>query len=332
MNSLGQTPWEAQERNSLLQFKSMTRLGNNVSIIGLSECRWNTFGEVSTATGGKCLYSGKEREEDTHMHGVGLMLSKDAARSLLEWEPVSERIITARFASKGRNITIIQCYAPTNLAETEEKEQFYQQLEAQTRKSPKRDIQIVMGDMNAKIGKDNTKWTSIMEKEGLGEVNENGALFADFCTFNELIIGGSLFPHKPIHKATWISSDQSTENQIDHITIARKWRKLLLDVRVKRGADIDSYHHLLIGEFRLKLAAKARVDSRAQRRFDSRKLRDPQVKKDAGLTLKNRFSALAETEDVEEEWRNCKKSFIDTCEHVLGYRKKERKDWIADDT
>lgn len=184
-------------------------------------------------------------------------------------------------------------------------------MEAQTRKSPRRDIQIVMGDMNAKIGRDNTKWTSIMGKEGLGEVNENGALFAIFCTFNELIIGGSLFPHKPIHKATWISPDLSTENQIDHITIARKWRKLLLDVRVKRGADIDSDHHLLIGEFRLKLAAKARIESRAQRRFDIRKLRDPQVKKKAGLTLKNRFSALAGT-DVEEEWGNYKKSFIET--------------------
>lgn len=66
-----------------------------------------------------------------------------------------------------------------------------------------------------------------------------------FCNFNDLITGGSLFPHKPIHKATWISPDISTENQIDHITIARKWRKLLLDVRVKRGADIHSDHQLM---------------------------------------------------------------------------------------
>ena len=99
-----------------------------------------------------------------------------------------------------------------------------------------------MGDLNAKIGEVNTKWksTCTMGTERLGEMNENGVLFADFCAFNELVIGGNLFPHK----AMWASGDLNTENQIDHIAITRKWRNVLLDVRVKRGADIDSDHHL----------------------------------------------------------------------------------------
>ena len=33
------------------------------------------------------------------------------------WEPVSARIISAKFHSRQRNVTIIQCYAPTNMAE-----------------------------------------------------------------------------------------------------------------------------------------------------------------------------------------------------------------------
>lgn len=57
----------------------------NVSEIGVSERRWNTFGEVTTATAERFLYSGKEREWDLHTKGVGLILSKDAARSLFEW-------------------------------------------------------------------------------------------------------------------------------------------------------------------------------------------------------------------------------------------------------
>ena len=141
-----------------------------------------------------------------HTHGVGLLLSKDAAKSLIEWEPVSERIITARVTSKVRNITIIHCYAPTNSVEFEEKET-YQHLQTIIQKLPKRDIQVVMGDMNDKIGKDNDSWKGTMGKQDLGQMNENRLLFADFCTLNELIIGGTLFPHKPTHKATWISPD-----------------------------------------------------------------------------------------------------------------------------
>ena len=248
---------------------------------------------LTTSSGETYLYSGNEREEDVHKHGVGLPLSKNAAKSLIKWESVSERIITARFTSKGRNITIIHCYAPINSAEFEEKET-YQHLQTVIQKLPKRDIQVVMGDMIAKIGKDNDNWKGTMGKEGLGQMNENGLLFADFCTLSELIIRGTLFPHKPTHKATGISPDLQMENQIDHITIIKKWRTVLLDVRVERGADINSDHHLLVGEFRMKLAAKKKMDNKVQRRFEIRKLQNIKIRQELGITLWNRFQALEE--------------------------------------
>lgn len=51
--------------------------------------------------------------------------------------------------------------------------------------------------MNANIRKDNDNWKGTMWNKGLGQMNENGLLFADFCALNELAIGGCLFPHKP---------------------------------------------------------------------------------------------------------------------------------------
>ena len=81
-----------------------------------------------------------------------------------------------------------------------------------------------MGDFNAKIGMDNTGHEVIMGTHGLGQMNENGERFADLCTLNQLVIGGSIFPHKRIPKATWISPNHVTENQIDHICISRKFR------------------------------------------------------------------------------------------------------------
>lgn len=69
-------------------------------------------------------------------------------------------------------------------------------------KAQRRDIKIVMGDMNAKIGQDNSDWRGMMGTEGLGQMNENGLLPASFCALNGLVIGGSFFPHKQTHKAT----------------------------------------------------------------------------------------------------------------------------------
>ena len=95
-----------------------------------------------------------------------------------------------------------------------------------------------MGDMNAKLGPDNTGRELIIGREALGEMNENRELFADFSAFKELAIGGSVFKHKDIHKATWVSPDGRTKNQIDYISISRKWRRSLLDTRAGRGSDI----------------------------------------------------------------------------------------------
>jgi hypothetical protein len=67
--------------------------------------------------------------------------------------------------------------------------------------------------------------------------NRNGELFVDLCAREDMVIGGTLFPHKNCHKVTWVSPDYNTENQTDHFAISRKWGSLQ-DVRNKRGADI----------------------------------------------------------------------------------------------
>ena len=83
-----------------------------------------------------------------------------------------------------------------------------------------------------------------------------------------------LFPHKRVHKATWISLDGVTENQIDYILISKRWRTSLQYVRVKRGATIASDHHLLVASLKIKLAARKPFEN-TRRNFDVMKLRDP---------------------------------------------------------
>nr|KAG5692410.1 hypothetical protein BaRGS_032463 [Batillaria attramentaria] len=119
-------------------------------------------------------------------------MTPEATQALLSWEPVSPRILSARFNSKGRKVTIVQCYAPTNVADEEEKENFYEQLQAVLDKAPRRDLKILMGDLNAKVGTDNTDRELIMGKHGTGTQNENGELFTEFCTTNDLVIGGTI--------------------------------------------------------------------------------------------------------------------------------------------
>jgi exonuclease III len=215
MTQVGESLTEASRLTNLLTMKATTKIGTwnvrtmyetgkaaqvasemrryNIQVLGICESRWNGSGMTTLATGEKTLYSGHADENHDHTEGVAIMMSPAAASALMEWQPVSSRIMTARFNSKGRKVNIIQCYAPTNDADEETKETFYNELQTVVDEIPKRDIKILMGDMNAKIGKDNTGKDLTMGTQALGDMNENGEMFSDFCAFNDLVIGGPVF-------------------------------------------------------------------------------------------------------------------------------------------
>ncbi|XP_070210937.1 craniofacial development protein 2-like [Littorina saxatilis] len=89
---------------------------NNLTLLGISETRWTDGGQRRLMTGELLLYSGHEENDAHHTQGVGLMLSKQAQRSLIGWEAHGPRIITASFRTKKKRIKmhVVQCYAPTN--------------------------------------------------------------------------------------------------------------------------------------------------------------------------------------------------------------------------
>ena len=158
----------------------------------------------------------------------------------------------------------------------------------------------------------------------------------DICALNKLVIGGSIFPHKRIHKATWVSPDHTTENQIDHICISKKFRRSLQDVRVKRGADVASDHHLLTARLKLKLKKNKTETTANRQKYNVSLLRDAEKQGEFRLKLSNKFEVLQDLlEDensIDSQWQHIKDALISTCQEVVGYRKFQQKEWISTET
>ena len=152
-------------------------------------------------------------------------------------------MIRARFNSKHCKLSIIQCYAPTNEAKEEDKDDWYEVLQHTVSKVPQHDMPLIIGDMNAKVGASNANYDRAMGKHGCGVMNNNGERLVDFCLDNKCVVGGTIFPHKNIHKLTWKSPNGFTSNQIDHILINGKWRRSLQ----------NSHHYLATATIKLKL-------------------------------------------------------------------------------
>jgi hypothetical protein len=162
-----------------------------------------------------------------------------------------------------------------------------------------------------------------MGQHGLGQINDNGERFADFCATNKLAIGGTLFPHKRIHKTTWISPDHTTENQIDHMCISKRFRRTLQDVKVRRGADINSDHHLVVARLKLKLNKNWNGETgQRQRVFNTGLLKEAGKLEEYRLTLANRFQdlqGLLEKETIDEQWKTVE-AITSNYQETLGYR------------
>ena len=144
----------------------------NLHILGISESRWTGSSRYRTNTGERVLYSG--RDDNQHHDGVAVILRQGTEKCLMEWKPISSRLMKIRMKGNHINITITQCYAPTNDSEEESKDAFYDRLQAELERTPCHEMKIVMGDLNAKVRSENTSHDRAMGKEGCGSMNNNG--------------------------------------------------------------------------------------------------------------------------------------------------------------
>ncbi|XP_044573412.1 uncharacterized protein LOC123257656 [Drosophila ananassae] len=311
------------EPSRLAQFeKEMEKM--QIAIAGISEMRWKGSGTTTTTHGNLVVHSGSS---DGGRNGVGIYVSKQYKQTLISWNPVSDRIITARFRCNSRHITIVQCYAPTEDASDDFKDDFYNALTSSLTKSKRGAIKILMGDFNAKLGPNNNGLEPIMGRHGVGTRSNNGDRLADLCQTFQLVIGGTVFPHKEVHKYTWTSPSGHTRNQIDHLCISRKWRHSLSDVRNRRSASIDSDHELLVGELLIKLRRRHTATRRSTRRpppLNLHRLGDPVISTRLATMLREQL-----TPQQNHTWEHTCSTLRSIAEGLLGTRQRRSTDWIS---
>ena len=109
-------------------------------------------------------------QECLRRNGVALIVNKRVQNAVLGCNFKNNRMISARFQGKPFNITVIQIYAPTSNAEEAEGEQFYEDLQHLLELTPQKDVLLIIGDWNAKVGSQETP--GVTGKFGLG-INVN---------------------------------------------------------------------------------------------------------------------------------------------------------------
>lgn len=154
--------------------------------------------------------------------GAGFLINKKYKPAIIEFKAITERLCSLRLRGKYQKISLLNIHAPIEDKNIEVKEEFYNKLDTEYEKIPKYDLKMVLGDANAKIGKEAIYQPTIGKHSKHTETNENGQLLIDFAKEKGMIIKSTYFQRKEIYKGTWISPDGTYTNQIDHVLIEKK--------------------------------------------------------------------------------------------------------------
>jgi hypothetical protein len=163
----------------------------------------------------------------------------------------------------------------------------------------------VAGDMNARIG--NNKITNVMGKNGEAMINNGGEKLINFCISNNLKIMNTYFRHKNTHKYTW--SARGSQLIINYTISNGKVAKIIQDIRVHRGMELDTDHYLLCAKVKvpprwLNKSGSKRILLKPEEFFKIRHIKDESVKWLYQQRVKIHLSNIPENyTDIVEEWK-----------------------------
>jgi len=233
--------------------KEIARYGLN--ICGISETHWKGNGHFLTE-GHVIYHSGND---ENSRGGVAFVLPKTINNCVVGYECVNDRVLSIKLKAKPVNLNIIQLYAPTSAASDLDMETFYGDLETTMAKISNRELLIIMGDLNAKIGANADQLSHCAGRFGLGQRNERGERLIQFAE-NNLMIANSLFKNHPRRIYIWTSPDSNYRNQIDYIMIGSRWKTSIRNSHTLPGADCGSDHQLVLAKLQLKLRAAIKTE------------------------------------------------------------------------
>jgi len=209
-----------------------------------------------------CLYWSGHQDDKMKKTGVALLLSPDAKRSLVAFEPISDRLLKARFATMHCRLTVFVAYAPHSAHTHAVQESFWTRLSEELGAVPRHDMIMVLGDLNANTGQDRDGIDSVLGPwTNPAERNKPGDFLIDMCSFRDMVITNTFFRHKPVHRDTYRGPRITSQpKMLDYVLVNRRFRTSVLDTRVYRdfSSFIDSDHELVVSTLRLKLRIQRR--------------------------------------------------------------------------
>jgi hypothetical protein len=266
------------------------------------------------------------------MFGIGFIVSKKIKHLIIDFQAKSHRTCRLRIKGKFLNYSLICAHSPTEDKAVEEEDSFYDEIDEIYGECPKRDCKIIIGDTNAKVGKEQI-YRSVIGKHSLRKrSNDNGMRLINFDSSRNMVVGSIMFEHKDVHKRTWKSPDGNVFNKINHILIDARHCSDLMDVRSYRRANIDYDHYLIISKVRNRISNAWKTHGFQTKKFNCGRLVERGVATRYTGKIVECLAGLSDSESVSGAWEDLRNVIVNAADAVLGRMEKvKHKNWFDEE-
>ncbi|XP_025423466.1 craniofacial development protein 2-like [Sipha flava] len=296
-----------------------------LGVVALQEMRWQDTGsmQISNTT----LFFGAC--DGRRQAGSGFAVNNKLLTAVKSFKVINPRLTILTLDTKWFGVVFVNVHAPTEDKDDNEKDDFYSLLDNTLCEIPRGCVQIILGDFNAKIGREEC-FKPIIGGHSLHQLsNDNGCRLIDLATGRNLRVKSTMFPHKNIHKGIWRSPDGRHVDQIDHVLVNERFNNSIMDVKTVRGADSDSDHFLVAGRLRVKLKRRQEIRrGGATRRYDIANLNYPVVVENFQKGIEEKLRRMIASEsgrEVEQRWKTVKQLIQEEAEKTIGKQKTKKK-------
>ena len=216
-------------------------------VVVMTETR--TMSDIFEMGRGIKVYNCNPNANESRNMGVAFVINESERVEVIEVVEKSGRIglVTIRYNDK-EELTILGCYAPTEVSEDEEeKERFYKNLNELIKDYGKREL-IVMGDFNCRIGTEmHEAFPGCVGRytDKDSETSRNGVRLVDLCHQHNMRIWNTMFKKSECKRKTWKHEPTGKMAQIDMVLKRSNGKVKVQDVHTSRSADANSDHFLV---------------------------------------------------------------------------------------
>lgn len=270
---------------------------------------------------------------ETRRYGVGFLVSNELKEKVEEFRPISDRMCYIEIGGE-HNISILNIHAPTEEKTEETKDEFYEILEETYSKLSRNNIKMIIGDANAKIGRENMYIQITGGESKHLHSNDNGKRLIEFAEEKQMKIMSTHFKRKDVYKGTWTSPDGSYTNQIDHAIVEKRFQKVISNVRSCRGADVNSDHFLVRIDLKAIKRPKKSKRWKVKKQFNFTELQksEIQTKYEEEITQGYRERKHETSQSIEKDWEIMETVIMKATEKVVPVKKYQAKEkWFDEE-